>query len=82
MASLEEIRNTRIEKMKVLQDKGLNPYPASTAREYSLKQVTDDFESLSQKDSVVLSGRVMAIRGQGAIVFFNVNDGTLLFKVS
>lgn len=80
MASLEEIRKVRIEKMKLLQSKGINPYPAKTSKEYSLSEVVNKFEDLSKKEAVTLAGRVMAIRGQGAIIFFNINDGTGLFQ--
>jgi lysyl-tRNA synthetase, class II len=80
MASLEEIRNNRIEKIKVLKDKGLNSYPANTLRQYSLQEVVADFDNLTKQESIILSGRVMAIRGQGAIVFFNINDGTATFQ--
>jgi lysyl-tRNA synthetase class 2 len=80
MASFEEIRKVRIDKLNLLQGKGVNPYPAKTAREYSLKQVIDSFEDLAKKESIVLVGRVMAVRGQGALIFFNINDGTALFQ--
>lgn len=76
MASFEEIRKVRIEKMNALLGRGINPYPAKTAREYSLKEVVEGFEEISKKESVILAGRVMAIRGQGALIFFNINDGT------
>jgi lysyl-tRNA synthetase class 2 len=80
MASLEEIRKVRIEKLNMLLAKGINPYPAKTAREYSLKEVVDNFEELSKKESIILVGRVMAVRGQGGLIFFNINDGTSLFQ--
>jgi lysyl-tRNA synthetase class 2 len=80
MASFDEIRNTRLEKMKLLQDKGFNPFPAQTAREYSLAEIIKDFNKLSEKKVITLAGRVMAIRGQGAIIFFNINDGTATFQ--
>ena len=66
--------------MNMLLAKGISPYPAKTAREYSLKEIVDSFEELSKKESVILAGRVMAIRGQGALIFFNINDGTVLFQ--
>lgn len=80
MASFEEIRRVRIDKMNLLRSKGINPYPAKSNREYSLKEVTEKFEELSKKASVTLVGRVMAVRGQGALIFFNINDGTALFQ--
>lgn len=77
---INEIRKTRIGKLKLLQAKGLNPYPAVTTREYSLGDVVEKFEELSKIKSIVLAGRVMAIRGQGGLIFFNINDGTALFQ--
>lgn len=80
MASLEEIRNNRLEKLKTLKEKGVNPYPAVSNREYSLSQVIKNFDDLSKKESLVLAGRIMAIRPQGGLIFFNLNDGTALFQ--
>ncbi|MEI6528211.1 MAG: lysine--tRNA ligase [bacterium] len=76
MASLEELRNTRIEKLNILKSKGLNPFPASCKRDFYINEVIADFDNLSKKESVTLVGRVMAIRGQGGLIFFNFNDGT------
>jgi len=76
MSSIEEIRKVRIEKIQMLLDKGINPYPAKTNREYPLKEVKENFEEISKKESVILAGRVMAIRGQGGLIFFNISDGT------
>lgn len=80
MASLEEIRNNRLEKLKILKDKGVNPYPAISNREYSLFQTINDFDKLSKKEILTLAGRIMAIRSQGGLIFFNINDGTALFQ--
>lgn len=80
MASFEELRNARIEKLKALKAKGINPYPAESKKDYSLSEVVKDFEEISKKGKLSLVGRVMAIRGQGGLVFFNINDGTGLFQ--
>jgi len=80
MASFEEIRKVRIEKLNKLLSKGLNPYPAKTDKEYSLNEVIEKFDELSKKKSLTLAGRVLAIRGQGALVFINISDGTALFQ--
>jgi lysyl-tRNA synthetase class 2 len=76
MASIEEIRNERIKKLNILREKGVNPYPARSKRDYCVSDVLADFDELSTKDSMFLVGRVMALRGQGAIIFFNFYDGT------
>ncbi|MFA6227137.1 MAG: lysine--tRNA ligase [Candidatus Paceibacterota bacterium] len=80
MASFEELRNTRIEKMKVLQARGINPYPAKSKRDFYLSEVIKDFENISKKGKIYLVGRIIAIRGQGGLMFFNINDGTALFQ--
>ncbi len=80
MASLQEIRNNRLEKLKALKERGINPYPATSNREYSLLQIINDFNNLSKKESLTLAGRIMAIRPQGGLIFFNINDGTSVFQ--
>ena len=80
MASSDEIRKVRLEKLKILQDKGINAYPAKTDREYSLSEVKDKFDELAKKEVVILAGRVTAIRGQGGLIFFNINDGTAVLQ--
>jgi lysyl-tRNA synthetase class 2 len=81
MSSIDEIRDTRIKKLEILKSKGINPYPSKSKRELSLKEAIDDFESLetSGEDKWV-AGRIMSIRGQGAIIFLTLNDGTAVFQ--
>lgn len=81
MASLDDIRATRLTKLKLLKEKGINPYPSKIPRDYSLKEVRDSFDSLvSEKKSLSVAGRIMAIRGQGAIFFVVLYDGTDKFQ--
>lgn len=80
MSTFEEIRNERLKKLEILKNKNINPYPAVSNREYSLYQTIADFDELSKKESLVLAGRVMALRPQGGLIFFNINDGTSVFQ--
>lgn len=81
MSSLEEIRESRIKKLKLFEERGLNPYPSDSKRELSLREAIDDFENLeSNKEAKWIAGRVMSIRGQGAIVFVTFYDGTASFQ--
>lgn len=80
MSSFEELRKTRIEKLKLLEKAGMNPYPAISKKDFDIKEVIEDFEKISKKGKVHLVGRVMAVRGQGGLIFFNINDGTGLFQ--
>ncbi len=81
MSSLDEIRSARISKLKLLEERGINPYPANAEREIYLKDAVLNFEALEKnKDSKWIAGRIMSIRGQGAIVFITLNDGTATFQ--
>lgn len=81
MSSIDEIRNTRIKKLEILKKRGINPYPAESKRELSLKEAMDSFENFEKsKEDKWISGRIMSIRGQGAIIFITLNDGTGYFQ--
>ncbi|MFZ2303507.1 MAG: lysine--tRNA ligase [Minisyncoccia bacterium] len=76
MASLEEIRAERLKKLELLKEKGMLPYPIATKRSLSVASALSSFAKLSRDNKkMTLAGRVMAIRGQGALVFFNIQDG-------
>jgi lysyl-tRNA synthetase class 2 len=85
MASLEEIRAERLAKLKLLQERGLEAYPVSAKAEKTCAEVVEGFAKLStRKKGLTVAGRVRAIRGQGAIIFADIDDGTgklqLVFK--
>jgi lysyl-tRNA synthetase class 2 len=81
MASLDEIREERIKKLAQLKEQGMPAYPSKVKRDYSLKDVRESFATLeAKKQPVALVGRVMAVRGQGAIQFIVLSDGTGTFQ--
>ncbi len=81
MSSIDEIRDARIKKLELLKAKGINPYPAESKRELTLKEAVLNFENLEKNKEIKwISGRIMSIRGQGAIVFITLNDGTGTFQ--
>ena len=81
MASIEEIKAERLRKLKQLKAAGRTPYPSKVARDYSLADIRAQFQKLeSGKLPLSIVGRVMAIRGQGAIQFLVLNDGTGTFQ--
>jgi lysyl-tRNA synthetase class 2 len=81
MASLEELRATRLGKLELLKKAGMEPYPAKVPRDFSLAEGKAKFAEIEQsKKDVSVSGRVMAIRGQGAILFYVIDDGTCPFQ--
>jgi lysyl-tRNA synthetase class 2 len=81
MASLEELRQTRLHKLEEIKKAGMAVYPAKVPRDFPLCEARGKFSELeSSKKVISLSGRVMAIRGQGAILFLVLDDGTATFQ--
>src|SRR3989338_48693 len=81
MSSIDEIRDTIIKKLELLKKQGINPYPAQSNRELTLAEAIANFADLEKnKESKWIAGRIMSIRGQGAIIFITLNDGTASFQ--
>jgi lysyl-tRNA synthetase class 2 len=88
MASLDELRAVRVEKLNRLKEAGIDPYPAKVPRDGDIATIVASFDSNMQgveeggmsAASVSIAGRVMAIRGQGAIQFVVLDDGTAAFQ--
>lgn len=81
MASIEELRDTRIKKIELLKEAGMDPYTALCFRNLTLNEAILGFDLISSNQTpVTLAGRVMSLRGQGALVFFNITDGTETFQ--
>ena len=73
MATLKELRDERLRKLKELRDKGVDPYPAKTNRTNSLIDITSNFDSLAGQEVTVV-GRIMRIRKFGQIAFVVLRD--------
>ncbi len=83
MASIEELRSARLNKITKLNDAGMNPYPVSVLRDYSIKEIKDSFDEIlkiSDEKNISIAGRVMIVRGQGAILFIVLQDGCTRFQ--
>ena len=82
MASIEELRNARLTKINKLKEAGMCPYPSSISRDYTISEVKEKFEELSASEikSITIAGRVMIVRGQGAILFIVLKDSTDKFQ--
>ncbi|MHB1865114.1 MAG: lysine--tRNA ligase [Candidatus Saccharimonadales bacterium] len=78
MATLKELRDERVRKLSDLKKLGINPYPASSRRTHTLKEVVDNFADLNGQDVSVV-GRIENIRKFGSIAFIVIRDqsGTL-----
>jgi len=77
MSALDEIRAERIKKLNLLKERGFDPYPGTTKRTHTIQDALAFFDVLSQSgESITLVGRVLVTRGQGAILFIDLADGT------
>ncbi|MDB5194155.1 MAG: lysS [Parcubacteria group bacterium] len=81
MASIDDIRDARLQKLELLKKGGMEPYPVDSKRELSLEEASRRFSELENADAKWLSGRIMSLRGQGAIIFITLDDGTGRFQV-
>jgi lysyl-tRNA synthetase, class II len=82
MASLEELRSVRLEKLEKLKVFGMDAYPASVSRDMTLGDVRMRFAELERdENTIALAGRIMSLRGQGAILFVTLTDGSGKFQV-
>jgi len=56
---LEQLRQIRIEKLKKLREMGINPYPSTSHRTNTSKEILASFEKFKNK-VVTVAGRVMS----------------------
>ncbi len=80
--SLEEIRKTRLHKLQMLRQAGMDPYPADTARTHTAGAAHAAFASLAQAGArVYVAGRVQSLREHGGSTFATLEDGTGAIQV-
>ena len=48
MASLEELRNVRLNKIELLKEAQMDPYPVSVPFDYSIKEIKNKFNDLKE----------------------------------
>lgn len=74
---LEEIRKQRIEKRVQMIADGRVPYPSEVRRTHTIAQVIEHFDDMVKNgETVVLLGRVLAVRSHGAIAFVDIVDAS------
>lgn len=69
MASIDQLKEIRLEKLKKLRDLGIDPYPSSVPAKDDISKA----RKLSGK-TVSVAGRLMGLRGHGKIIFADVTD--------
>lgn len=77
-SSLETLRNTRLQKLNDLADKGINPYPYTYERNASAHMLQEKYEDLPAGEEASgvynVAGRIMAMRNTG--MFMDIVDSS------
>jgi len=72
---LERIIENRREKLVNIREKGINPYPYRFERTHQVAQVLENFDDLTEKETVVrMAGRMMLQRRMGKASFGDIHD--------
>lgn len=73
MVQLSDYRDERLRKLEEIKNKGIDPYPAHSNRNEKIGKVVENFEDFDGK-TVILAGRIIAIRSFGKLAFVKIKD--------
>ena len=77
MATINELRKTRLNKLDSLKKAGISVYPARTKRTHKIAEAIKNFTSLERtKKEAVLAGRIRSLREHGGSTFCHIEDGS------
>ncbi len=69
----EDILRTKLEKLTNIRNFGMDPYPETTERSFSVAQALEKFQELKGEE-IVLAGRVRSMRPMGGSCFSHIED--------
>jgi len=70
-------RLDRIKKLEEITKAGINPYPAKVKRDFEIKKVVADFESLTESQKIFyIVGRLRSKREHGNLAFADLEDAS------
>lgn len=76
----ESLIQARLEKLKGLREKGIDPYPARFSRSHTIGEVSAHFSFLKEGEQsgeqVTVAGRLVALRRMGRASFLDLRDGS------
>lgn len=72
---LDDLIKERLKKLEKLKEKGIDPYPEKTKRQFSIDQALNNFPRWAkEKKKIILAGRIWAIRQHGGAIFVDIKD--------
>ncbi|MBU3964602.1 lysine--tRNA ligase [Patescibacteria group bacterium] len=82
MPQIDEVKKTRIEKLKAMQNARIDVYPLTTKRTHTISDALNNFSKLERaKKEIILTGRIKSFRGHGGATFSDIEDGTNKIQV-
>ena len=77
--SFSELERARLEKLRLIQSKGIEPYPTRSEQTHTSQQAVDAFIQAEESGGetsihVTLAGRIRALRAMGKIAFAHIDD--------
>src|SRR5579885_1388707 len=74
---MAEEREIRLQLLRELRERGINPYPNRVERTHTIAEVLRHFDEWQGPEgSFTLVGRIRSMRDQGKITFAHIEDGT------
>ena len=70
----------RLQRLKEIIENGIDPYPAKCVKDYDLKELVDNFDSLEKK-KLITCGRIRSIRLHGGSCFAHIEDNSGKFQI-
>src|SRR3990167_3294899 len=81
LRATDALREERLKKLQQYEAARGTAYPIAVAYDMPLKELRERFEELRAGGSAcALAGRVLSVRGQGGVIFFDIHDGTGKFQ--
>src|SRR5437588_7500340 len=70
-------RAVRLQRLHILREKGINPYPNRVERTHTIAEVLQHFDEWQgEEGDFILTGRIRLIREMGKAAFAQIEDGT------
>ncbi|MGQ9706513.1 MAG: lysine--tRNA ligase [bacterium] len=74
---IHELVKVRLEKLKRIEEMGIDPYPKRYERSHNIRKIVENFDDIaSQKMIVRTAGRIRAKREHGKVLFVDIYDGS------
>lgn len=74
--------SARLQRLEMLKNAGIDPYPATVTRSHTVAAFTADFDACQQAGTpVTLVGRIRTLRKHGGLTFAQLEDGTGLIQL-